>query len=391
MAMAFLGRTLITKPTLTLIFSRSFTVPSLSGFRFALASRSSSHLLRLRPLVALPEFRHFQPEIVLRCFATHQTSSSSPPKETTQPDGCDFEHWLIVMDGPKGEPERDEIIDSYIKTLATVLGSEDVGYVPLFVDIIPDEANTEVAAFTEHGLYKFEEEARKSIYSVSTRHYYAFGCIVSEEISHKIKELPGVRWALPDSYMDAKNKDYGGEPFIDGKAVPYDPKYHEQWVKNNARYRRNDRPFNFDRSRNLERKENMQNRDFQSREMPPMPNRDKQNPVPYVGGMQPNRDAQNSIPNMGGGPPDRDMHNSMLNMGGMPNRDAEPNAGWCNNMPNRNAGNMPTRDFQNRDGPYSGGMPNQSREMPSGAMPNRDYQSSYTTNRDMACGIPYQV
>ncbi|KAG6424467.1 hypothetical protein SASPL_114885 [Salvia splendens] len=41
--------------------------------------------------------------------------------------------------------------------------------------------------------------------------------------------LPKVRWVLPDSYLDVKNKDYGGEPFINGLAVPYDPKYHEEW------------------------------------------------------------------------------------------------------------------------------------------------------------------
>lgn len=88
-----------------------------------------------------------------------------------------------------------------------------------------------------------EEEARQKIYSVSTRHYFAFGCLVSEELSYKIKginsainffselsssyihqkrlilspllhniaELPKVRWVLPDSYLDVKNKDYGGE------------------------------------------------------------------------------------------------------------------------------------------------------------------------------------
>lgn len=32
-----------------------------------------------------------------------------------------------------------------------------------------------------------EEEARMKIYSVSTRCYYAFGALVSEEISYKIK------------------------------------------------------------------------------------------------------------------------------------------------------------------------------------------------------------
>lgn len=25
-----------------------------------------------------------------------------------------------------------------------------------------------------------------------------------------VAELPGVRWVLPDSYLDVKNKDYGG-------------------------------------------------------------------------------------------------------------------------------------------------------------------------------------
>uniref|UniRef100_A0A7N0VB63 MORF/ORRM1/DAG-like MORF domain-containing protein n=1 Tax=Kalanchoe fedtschenkoi TaxID=63787 RepID=A0A7N0VB63_KALFE len=147
-----------------------------------------------------------------------------------------------LLEKPEGDPTRDEIIDSYIKTLAMVVGSE--------------------------------EEARMKIYSVSTKHYFAFGALVSEELSYKIKELPKVRWVLPDSYLDVRNKDYGGEPFINGQAVPYDPKYHEEWVRNNARAqernKRNDRPRNFDRSRNFERRrENMQNRDVENRGPPP--------------------------------------------------------------------------------------------------------------------------
>ncbi|PKU69791.1 multiple organellar RNA editing factor 8, chloroplastic/mitochondrial-like [Dendrobium catenatum] len=190
-----------------------------------------------------------------RCFSTRSTTSSiqdpspnwsnRPPKETILLDGCDFEHWLVVVEKPDEKLTRDEIIDSYIKTLAQVVGSE--------------------------------EEARMKIYSVSTKHYFAFGALVSEELSYKIKALPGVRWVLPDSYLNVKEKDYGGEPFIDGQAVPYDPKYHEEWVRNNSRAnernRRPDRPRNFDRSRNFERRrENMQSREYQSREAPPMPN-----------------------------------------------------------------------------------------------------------------------
>jgi hypothetical protein len=62
-----------------------------------------------------------------------------------------------------------------------------------------------------------------------------------------------------------------GEPFINGEAVPYDSKYHEEWVRNNAsaneRSKCNDRPRSFDRSRNFERRENVQN--FQNRDVSP--------------------------------------------------------------------------------------------------------------------------
>lgn len=34
-----------------------------------------------------------------------------------------------------------------------------------------------------------EEEARMKIYSVSTRHYFAFGALVPEELSYKLKGI----------------------------------------------------------------------------------------------------------------------------------------------------------------------------------------------------------
>jgi hypothetical protein len=73
----------------------------------------------------------------VRCFATQPATSSlrdsspnwsnRPPKETILLDGCDFEHWLVVMEPPPGDASnpditRDEIIDSYIKTLAQIVG-----------------------------------------------------------------------------------------------------------------------------------------------------------------------------------------------------------------------------------------------------------------------------
>ncbi|KAG4960745.1 Multiple organellar RNA editing factor 8, chloroplastic/mitochondrial [Glycine soja] len=288
----FLSRSLSTAPS----------PPSLSALSF----------LRRISVAANPSLhRAFLPNSPsLRALSTRATTSSlndpnpnwsnRPPKETILLDGCDFEHWLVVMEKPEGDPTRDDIIDSYIKTLAKVIGSE--------------------------------EEARMKIYSVSTRHYFAFGALVSEELSYKIKELPGVRWVLPDSYLNVKEKDYGGEPFINGQAAPYDPKYHEEWVRNNARAnernRRNDRPRNADRSRNFERRrENVVNRDMQGR--PPSPN-----PGPNVGGPPPSNAAGYPPSNAAGYPPSNAGYAPPSNTGGYP----PSNAGYA---PPSNAGGYP--------------------------------------------------
>ena len=87
-----------------------------------------------------------------------------------------------------------------------------------------------------------EEEAKRSIYSVSTKYYYAFGCRVHEPLTYKIRcivtypskilfffyilvllenavklwlmclvaALPDVRWVLPDSYVVDGDCGYGG-------------------------------------------------------------------------------------------------------------------------------------------------------------------------------------
>ncbi|KAM0008862.1 hypothetical protein Hdeb2414_s0103g00794931 [Helianthus debilis subsp. tardiflorus] len=361
MATRVLLRSLITTATQTLT-SRFYTTTSAS-------------ILRLRPLVAAANsLRHASLVATgIRTFSTRQTTSSlndsnpnwsnRPPKETILLDGCDFEHWLVVVEKPEGEPTRDEIIDSYINTLAKVVGSYD--------------------------------EARMKIYSVSTRCYYAFGALVSEEDSYKLKELPGVRWVLPDSYLDVKNKDYGGEPFIDGKAVPYDPKYHEEWIRNNARAnernRRNDRPRNFDRSRNFERRrENMQNnRGPPGGSMGGPPNNvggptnaGGAPPPGNMGGMQ-QGGGMGGPPNAGGqfnwGPPRQSYNGGPPNMsGGMPPQ---------NNMGGGMPPNAPGYQQQARygPGPNSGGGPSQSGPGPnSGGGP---YQSGPGPNSG---GGPYQ-
>ncbi|KAF7843093.1 Multiple organellar RNA editing factor 9, chloroplastic [Senna tora] len=125
-------------------------------------------------------------------------SSSSEPRETIMLPGCDYNHWLIVMEFPKDPaPTREQMIDTYLNTLATVLGSM--------------------------------EEAKKNMYAFSTTTYTGFQCTVDEATSEKFKGLPGVLWVLPDSYIDVKNKDYGGDKYINGEIIPckyptYQPK-----------------------------------------------------------------------------------------------------------------------------------------------------------------------
>ncbi|XP_073127264.1 DAG protein, chloroplastic-like [Henckelia pumila] len=125
-------------------------------------------------------------------------SSSGEERETIMLPGCDYNHWLIVMEFPKDPaPTREQMIDTYLDTLATVLGST--------------------------------EEAKKNMYAFSTTTYTGFQCTVSEETSEKFKGLPGVLWVLPDSYIDVKNKDYGGDKYNNGEIIPcqyptYQPK-----------------------------------------------------------------------------------------------------------------------------------------------------------------------
>lgn len=49
--------------------------------------------------------------------------SNRPPKETILLDGCDYEHWLIVMEFAENpKPSEDEMVQTYVKTLAQVVG-----------------------------------------------------------------------------------------------------------------------------------------------------------------------------------------------------------------------------------------------------------------------------
>ncbi|CAN6201074.1 unnamed protein product [Urochloa humidicola] len=137
--------------------------------------------------------------------------------------GCDYEHWLIVMDKPGGEgANKQQMIDCYVQTLTKVLGSE--------------------------------EEAKRKIYNVSCERYFGFGCEIDEETSNKLEGLPGVLFVLPDSYVDPEYKDYGAELFVNGEIIqrPPDRQRRVEPVPQRAA----DRPRYNDRTRYARRREN---------------------------------------------------------------------------------------------------------------------------------------
>lgn len=50
--------------------------------------------------------------------------SNRPPKETILLDGCDYEHWLIVMEFTDPKPTEEEMINAYVNTLSSVVGRQ---------------------------------------------------------------------------------------------------------------------------------------------------------------------------------------------------------------------------------------------------------------------------
>ncbi|KAH0891003.1 hypothetical protein HID58_053432 [Brassica napus] len=157
--------------------------------------------------------------------------SNRPPKETILLDGCDYEHWLIVMEFDDPKPTEDEMINAYVKTLTSVVGRQ------VFFFFCPSLIS--FVHFSWICVFCSEEEAKKKIYSVSTSTYTGFGALISEELSCKVKGLPGVLWVLPDSYLDVPNKDYGGDLYIEGKVIPR-PQYRfteQRQIRNRSRPR----------------------------------------------------------------------------------------------------------------------------------------------------------
>ncbi|KQJ88933.1 multiple organellar RNA editing factor 9, chloroplastic [Brachypodium distachyon] len=106
-------------------------------------------------------------------------------------EGCDYNHWLITMEFPDPKPSREEMIETFLQTLAQVVGSY--------------------------------EEAKKRMYALSTTTYVGFQAEITEEMSEKFRGMPGVVFILPDSYLYPETKEYGGDKYDNGVITPRPP------------------------------------------------------------------------------------------------------------------------------------------------------------------------
>ncbi|KAK7412031.1 hypothetical protein VNO78_03477 [Psophocarpus tetragonolobus] len=151
-----------------------------------------------------------------------RSSQSNIPDEigpdTILFEGCDYNHWLFVMDFPKdNKPSPQEMVRVYEETCAK-------------------------------GLNISLEEAKKKIYACSTTTYTGFQAVMTEEESKKFEGLPGVIFVLPDSYIDPVNKQYGGDQYINGTIIPRPPPV--QYGRNQGRRDRTRSPGQYNRQEN---------------------------------------------------------------------------------------------------------------------------------------------
>ncbi|XP_010441827.1 PREDICTED: multiple organellar RNA editing factor 4, mitochondrial-like [Camelina sativa] len=176
-----LRRVLVAAPS---YFQRSFTLSRPSDFITPVSS--------LLPRSAVKQSAESN-RSPTRLFSTAQYQYDPYTGEdsfTPDNEGCDFNHWLITMNFPKDNlPSRDEMVSIFEQTCAKGLGLS-------------------------------LEEAKKKIYAICTTSYQGFQATMTIGEVEKFRDLPGVQYIIPDSYVDVENKVYGGDKYENGVITP---------------------------------------------------------------------------------------------------------------------------------------------------------------------------
>ncbi|XP_040384988.1 multiple organellar RNA editing factor 1, mitochondrial [Oryza brachyantha] len=184
-------------------------IAAASLLRPAASASTATRSAPLAPSAALPVSRPWLPAGAGAGAAGFRSSAAAAARgedygrrdmdDKISPDeilfeGCDYNHWLITMEFPDPKPTREEMIETYLQTLAKVVGSY--------------------------------EEAKKRMYAFSTTTYVGFQAVMTEEMSEKFRGLPGVVFILPDSYLYPETKEYGGDKYENGVITPRPPPVH---------------------------------------------------------------------------------------------------------------------------------------------------------------------
>ncbi|CAA7014849.1 unnamed protein product [Microthlaspi erraticum] len=175
-----LRRVLVALPS---CFQRSYYIPRASDFP------SVSSLLPRSVVRQSTEFGR-SPARLLSTIQYQYDPYTGEDSFTPDNEGCDFNHWLITMDFPKeNPPSREEMISTFEQTCAK-------------------------------GLNISLEEAKKKIYAICTTSYQGFQATMTIGEVEKFRDLPGVQYIIPDSYVDLENKVYGGDKYENGVITP---------------------------------------------------------------------------------------------------------------------------------------------------------------------------
>ncbi|KMT08117.1 hypothetical protein BVRB_6g143660 [Beta vulgaris subsp. vulgaris] len=321
---------LLTSHSYTLLPSTVATTNSLSSLHTKLVSP---------PSLQLPFSHRFFHSTRLSLSASRSFNDVDKiDPDTILFEGCDYKHWLIVMDfgkDPQQRPPPEQMVDTYVNTLAKVVGSV--------------------------------EEAKKKMYACSTTTYTGFQAEVDEDTAQKFEGMPGVIFVLPDSYIDPVNKEYGGDKYINGTIIPRPPPVQYGRVK---RGRQNDqrpmpnqqgnRPYNQHGSISGEGRSHMPQSGFpesnnfapNSNYGPPgMPNRTN-----YSGEVRQGYQGGNSVPSHQGNYNHGYTHqHQMQNLPG--DRGSYAPQGQINNGPGEHGYNHPQEQMRNFPGNHGGYTP----------------------------------
>ncbi|TYH51091.1 hypothetical protein ES332_D10G250300v1 [Gossypium tomentosum] len=157
----------------------SLAVPTIS-FGINNSHKSLPHLASLNTKIRFPIAvqNHFNLSLSNYCISSSKTEIATLASFVSS-STAKGNYWVVLMaKPPEGFTSKPQIIDYYVNTLGTVLGSE--------------------------------KDAQMCIYDASCDTHFGFCCHIDEQASRELSRVPGVLSVELDKNFESENKDYGG-------------------------------------------------------------------------------------------------------------------------------------------------------------------------------------